>query len=230
MVRRGGHEAPPVQRRDSAVALIEGALVKTFTAIAVLGAIILGGPPAVDDWATSAAAAFLTADERQAWRHLESDAAREAFQRKYWARRDPTPATARNEFKELVEARIRSADAQLQLGKTPGSRTARGLVLVVFGRPSVQQQTMGALKNAPEMTTPGRVSLPNDAFTTTEFHTWVYDRDTRADLLDTLAMPRIEVTFIVEPGRRDELQQPTRVREWQEIVARASIVNGAAPE
>ena len=204
--------------------------MKTFTALAVLGAVIIRGPLAVDDWARSAPAAFLTADERQEWRRLDSDAAREAFQRKYWARRDPTPATTRNEFKELVEARIRSADAQLQLGKTAGSKTARGLVLVVFGRPSLQQQTMGPLKNAPEMTTPGRISLPNDAFTTTEFHTWVYDRSTRADLLETLAMPRVEVTFIVEPGQRDELQQPARFREWQEIVARASIVNGAAPE
>jgi hypothetical protein len=68
------------------------------------------------------------------------------------------------------------------------------------------------------------LSIPNDAFATTEFHTWIYDRDTRPDVLSTLGASHVEIPFIVEPGHRDELQQPGRFHEWQEIVARASIV------
>lgn len=196
----------------------------TFIALIVWSAVIRSAPP--QDWSSSPEAYFLTPEEKREWKALRSETAREEFRTSYWKRRDPTPLTERNEFRETVEARIRSADVQLTVGKTPGSRTARGLVLIVLGRPSLQQQTSGPLKNTPEMTTPGRISIPNEAFETTEFHTWVYDRDTRADLLNVLGIAHLEVAFIVKPGHRDELQQPGRFQQWREIVARHSIVSG----
>lgn len=196
----------------------------TFIALIVWSAAIRSAPP--QDWSSSPEAYFLTPEEKREWKALRSETAREEFRTSYWKRRDPTPLTERNEFRETVEARIRSADVQLTVEKTPGSRTARGLVLIVLGRPSLQQQTSGPLKNTPEMTTPGRISIPNEAFETTEFHTWVYDRDTRADLLNVLGIAHLEVAFIVKPGHRDELQQPGRFQQWREIVARHSIVSG----
>jgi hypothetical protein len=51
----------------------------------------------------------------------------------------------------------------------------------------------------------------------------VYDRSTRADLLNVLGPPSIEINFVVEPGKRDELQNPSRVHQWRELVARHSI-------
>jgi GWxTD domain-containing protein len=180
-----------------------------------------------EDWSKSPDAAFLTSEERRQWKELRSDESREDFKKLYWSRRDPDPLTEPNEFREMVQARIRSADAQFSVGKTPGSRTARGLVLIVLGRPSIQQQTVGPVTGAPEMSTPGRISIPNDAFATTEFHTWIYDRDTRPDLLKLLGASHCEIAFIVEPGHGDQLQQPGRFRGWQEIVARQSIVKTA---
>jgi GWxTD domain-containing protein len=199
----------------------------TLATLVLLACTFLGSAPPPEDWAKSPEAAFLTTEERRQWQELRSDESREEFKKVYWSRRDPDPATAANEFREMVQARIRSADAQFSVGKTPGSRTARGLVLIVLGRPSIQQQFAGAIKGVPDMSTPGRISIPNDAFATTEFHTWVYDRDTRPDLLKLLGTSRVEVAFIVEPGHRDELQQPGRFHEWQAIVARESIVPSA---
>ena len=167
----------------------------------------------------------MTSEERQAWKNLPSDEAREQFRREYWRRRDPTPGTERNEFQERVLARIKAADAQFTIGKTPGSRTARGLVFIVLGQPAVQRQTIGPLKTAPEMIAPGRIGIPSEAFENREWHTWVYDRENAPDLLKTLNLPALEVAFIVEPGRRDELQNSSRFNSWREIVARRSIVN-----
>jgi GWxTD domain-containing protein len=199
----------------------------TLLQLALLAcSIVLRSAPA-QDWSRSPEAAFLTTEERRQWKDLRSDESREDFKKLYWSRRDPNPLTETNEFREMVQARIRSADAQFSVGKTLGSRTARGLVLIVLGRPSIQQQTVGPVKGVPEMTTPGRISIPNDAFATTEFHTWGYDRETRPDLLNMLGASRVEIAFIVEPGHRDELQQPGRFHEWQEIVARESIVRSA---
>ena len=180
---------------------------------------------AAEDWSKTAEAAFLTADERRAWKVLKSDEAREEFKDAYWKRRDPDPDTPKNEFRERILDRIRLADTEFGVAHRRGSSSARGLVLVVMGRPSTRQQTQGPIKGAPEIITPGRVSIPNDAFTTTEFHTWAYDRDDRPELLDILGLSHIEVSFIVDPGRRDELQNPGRFHDWQEMIARASLVS-----
>jgi GWxTD domain-containing protein len=203
-------------------------VVMTALVVAAFVSSIAGSTPGQaappQDWSRSPEAYFLTAEEKREWSGLSSDAAREAFQESYWKRRDPTPLTARNEFRETIEARIRSADAQLTVGKTPGSRTARGMVLILLGRPSSQQLTLGPVKGrAPEMITPGILTLPNDAFSTSEFHTWIYERETSADLLDALGMPRLEISFIIEPGHRDQMQQPDRFQQWREILARRSI-------
>jgi GWxTD domain-containing protein len=103
------------------------------------------------DWSASAEAAFLTREELAAWKTLRSDDDRERFKVAYWQRRDPTPGTDRNEFKETILSRIRSADSRFAGGKKHGSETARGRVFVVLGAPSVERQTIGPLNRSPEM-------------------------------------------------------------------------------
>ena len=182
---------------------------------------------AAEDWSTSPEAAFLTREERQAWKKLKSDADRERFKAEYWQRRDPVPETERNEFQELVLSRIRTADARYAIGKTAGSRTARGLAFIVLGAPAAERQTMGPLKTAPQIMPGNQVAMPMEAFETTEFHTWVYERETNSDLLNLLNVPTAQIAFIVEPGRRDQMQDSSRFQAWREIVARHSIVNGS---
>jgi GWxTD domain-containing protein len=202
-------------------------IVSTLLSAALMDA---PGQRAAADWSTSPEGYFLTMDERQEWKALRSDEAREQFKDLYWSRRDPSPGTPRNEFKDAVLARIRRADAQFTVGKKRGSETAEGFAYVVFGAPSIRKQTMGPLKTAPEMVAPGQMRLPNEAFATTEWHTWIYDRDENADLLGVLGAPSIEIAFVVEPGHRDELQNPSRVQQWRELVARHSILRGEPPK
>ena len=187
------------------------------------------GEPKVEDWASSPEAYFLTAAERQEWKKLTTEEARTQFRTDYWQRRDPTPGTDRNEFQEVVLSRIRAADARFAIGKTAGSRTARGRVFIVFGPPAAQRLTAGPLKSAPEVMGPGgRLGLPNEAFETREWHTWVYDREANSDLLTLLNVPSLEIAFIFEPGRRDELQDSSRFERWRQIVARQSIAEEKA--
>lgn len=202
-----------------------------MTALALVFVSALITPPAagqIADWSKSPEGYFLTSEEKQVWKGLRSDDARQQFRLAYWKRRDPTPGTERNEFQELVLGRIRRADAEFTIGKTPGSRSAQGLVFVVLGPPSARQQTIGPIKGAPDLTNPGRISIPNDAFDTTEFLTWVYDRPASTDVLGILQVPSLEVTFIVEPGRRDEIRNAVRFQEWRELIARHTIAVAAA--
>jgi GWxTD domain-containing protein len=192
--------------------------------LAFVLAIPAPGERRAQDWSSSPEAYFLTAGERLQWNMLTSEEARARFRDEYWLRRDPTPGTERNEFQELVLSRIHAADARFAIGKTLGSRTARGLVFIVLGPPAVQRETMGPLKSSPEMIAPGRLGVPSEAFDNREWHTWVYDREKNADLLMMLGVPSLEIAFIFDPGRRDELQDSSRFQRWREIVARRSIV------
>lgn len=58
-----------------------------------------------------------------------------AFADLFWARRDPTPATPVNEYRQLIEALVQYADANFKGEKMRGALTARGGTLLVYGQP-----------------------------------------------------------------------------------------------
>jgi GWxTD domain-containing protein len=80
--------------------------------------------------------AYITTDaERQAFRRLETDAEREHFIEQFWLRRDPTPGTPRNEFKEEHYRRIAYANARFRTAtELPGWKTDRGRIYITFAR------------------------------------------------------------------------------------------------
>src|ERR1019366_4681619 len=51
-------------------------------------------------WVSEDVAYIIADDERKAFKNLQSDAEREHFVEQFWLRRDPTPGTPANEFKE----------------------------------------------------------------------------------------------------------------------------------
>ncbi|HEV2022744.1 MAG TPA: GWxTD domain-containing protein, partial [Terriglobales bacterium] len=63
-----------------------------------------------------------------------NDEERDQFIEQFWLRRDPTPDTVENEFKEEHYRRIAYANEHYQSGKA-GFRTDRGRVYVIFGPP-----------------------------------------------------------------------------------------------
>jgi GWxTD domain-containing protein len=65
---------------------------------------------------------------------LSNDEERDQFIEAFWARRDPTPDTEENEFKEDHYARIAYANEHFAAG-IPGWKTDRGRIYIVFGKP-----------------------------------------------------------------------------------------------
>ena len=51
-------------------------------------------------WLNEDVAYIITDEERQAFKRLQTDEEREQFIEQFWLRRDPTPDTVENEFKE----------------------------------------------------------------------------------------------------------------------------------
>ncbi|HYE24294.1 MAG TPA: GWxTD domain-containing protein [Clostridia bacterium] len=77
---------------------------------------------------------IITGEELQAFRQLSNDEERDQFIEQFWLRRDPTPDTVENEFKEEHYRRIAYANEHFASG-IQGWRTDRGRTYVVWGPP-----------------------------------------------------------------------------------------------
>src|SRR5262245_4379797 len=81
-----------------------------FLAGAAISAAALAQLAKYKDWAKAPEAYFLTADEKTQWAAVKSDEEAEKFIATYWAKRDPNPNTAQNEFRDAIQRRIAAAD------------------------------------------------------------------------------------------------------------------------
>src|SRR5258706_8798894 len=83
-------------------------------------------------WIEQDVAYIITGPEREAFHRLQNDEEREQFIEQFWLRRDPTPDTAENEFKEEHYRRIAYANERYASG-IPGWKTDRGRIYITFG-------------------------------------------------------------------------------------------------
>jgi len=77
---------------------------------------------------------IITDEERRAFKNLQTDEEREQFIEQFWLRRDPTPDTVENEYKEEHYRRIAYANERFASG-IPGWKTDRGRIYITFGPP-----------------------------------------------------------------------------------------------
>jgi len=77
---------------------------------------------------------IISDEERTAFKRLQTDDEKQAFIEQFWLRRDPTPDTEENEFKEEHYRRIAWANDRYASG-IPGWKTDRGQIYIKFGPP-----------------------------------------------------------------------------------------------
>jgi len=86
---------------------------------------------------------IITDEELSAFKKLTTNAERDTFIEGFWQRRDPTPDTAENEYKEEHYRRIAYANEHYAAGM-PGWRTDRGRIYIMYGPPtSIDSHPMG---------------------------------------------------------------------------------------
>jgi GWxTD domain-containing protein len=77
---------------------------------------------------------IISDEERKAFKQLSNDEERDQFIEAFWQRRDPTPDTEENEFKEEHYRRIEYANEHFPAG-IPGWKTDRGRIYIMYGPP-----------------------------------------------------------------------------------------------
>ena len=147
---------------------------------------------------------IISDEERTAFKRLQTDDEREAFIEQFWLRRDPTPDTEENEFKEEHYRRIAWANDRFASG-LPGWKTDRGMIYIKFGPPDENDShTSGG---------PGPRDIEEGGGQTTFFpyERWRYryldccGSDVVIEFVDTSLTNEYHITM--DPSEKDALQR-----------------------
>lgn len=116
-----------------------------LSAVALFLTVALDGFAALSktyaDWAKGPFQHLMTIDETKRWSSIKTDEQARQFIDLFWARRDPSPGTAVNEFKNAMEERAKVADSRFGTSKLKGSATDRGKAFIALGSPSKIRRT-----------------------------------------------------------------------------------------
>jgi len=160
----------------------------------------LGG--AYKRWLDQDVAWIITPDERAAFLKLQTDDEREQFIEQFWLRRDPTPDTVENEFREEHYRRIAYANERFASG-IAGWRTDRGRIYIAWGPPDERDEhaSGGSYQRTPEEGGGTTSTFP--------FEIWRYRRldgvesDVQLEFIDPTLSGEYRLT--IDPCEKDAL-------------------------
>ncbi|HEX7961001.1 MAG TPA: GWxTD domain-containing protein [Terriglobales bacterium] len=110
---------------------------------------------------------IITDEERAAFKQLSNNEEKDQFIEQFWLRRDPTPDTPENEYKDEHYRRIQYANEHFPAG-IPGWKTDRGRMYIMYGPPdSIDSHPSGGTYQRPQEEGGGTTS-------TFPFETWRY--------------------------------------------------------
>jgi GWxTD domain-containing protein len=153
-------------------------------------------------WLNEDVTYIITDEERKAWKRLSTDDEREQFIEQFWLRRDPTPDTEENEYKEEHYRRIAYSNERFASG-IPGWKTDRGRIYIVYGPPDeIDDHSSGGSYDRPYEEGGGTTS-------TFPFVDWTYryiegvGSNVKIEFVDTTMSGEFRMTM--DPSEKDAL-------------------------
>jgi GWxTD domain-containing protein len=145
---------------------------------------------------------IITDEEKTSFKRLNTDEEREQFIEQFWLRRDPTPDTQENEYKEEHYRRIAYSNERFASG-IPGWKTDRGRIYITFGPPDeIEDHPSGGTYQRPIEEGGGTTS-------TFPFQKWRYryidgiGNDVIIEFVDTTMTGEFRMTM--DPSEKDAL-------------------------
>jgi GWxTD domain-containing protein len=130
----------PLEAPRTVLSPVLSAIILTITAALVLTAWQdkpqdNPAPTPYQKWLTEDVVYIITPQERTDFTLLSTDKEREDFIEQFWLRRDPTPGTVENEFKEEHYRRIGYANNHFEGKNIAGWKSDRGRIYIIYGPP-----------------------------------------------------------------------------------------------
>jgi GWxTD domain-containing protein len=153
-------------------------------------------------WLNEDVSYIITDEERAVFKKLQTDEEREQFIEQFWLRRDPTPDSVENEFKEEHYRRIAYANEHYASG-IPGWKTDRGRIYITYGpADEIESHPSGGTYERPPEEGGGTTS-------TFPFETWRYRyiEDIGNDIIIEFVDPTMsgEYRMTMDPSEKDAL-------------------------
>src|SRR5271154_5608935 len=153
-------------------------------------------------WMSEDVAYIITDEERKAFKQMSTDEEREQFVEQFWLRRDPTPDTVENEYKEEHYRRIAYANEHYASG-IPGWKADRGRIYITFGPPDeIDSHPSGGSYERP-------IEEGGGSTSTYPFETWRYryidgiGNNVEIEFVDTTMSGEYHMTM--DPSEKDAL-------------------------
>jgi GWxTD domain-containing protein len=154
-------------------------------------------------WLNQEAVYIISQEERRAFSQLNTDEEREMFIEQFWLRRDPTPGTPENEYREEHYRRIAYANESFSNNDAPGWKTDRGMIYIKYGPPDEREEhRAGGAYQRPIEEGGGQTS-------TFPFEKWRYryiegiGKDVTIEFVDTTRTGDFHMTM--DPAEKDAL-------------------------
>ena len=153
-------------------------------------------------WLDNDVTYIITDEERKAFKRFNTDEEREQFVEQFWLRRDPTPDSMENEYKEEHYRRIAYSNERYASG-IPGWKTDRGRIYITFGPPDeIESHPSGGTYQRPQAEGGGETS-------TYPFEDWRYryidgiGNDVNIEFVDPTMTGEYRMTM--DPSEKDAL-------------------------
>jgi len=178
-------------------------------------------------WLNEDVVYIISDEERAAFKQLSNDEERDQFIEAFWQRRDPTPDTEENEFKEDHYRRIAYANEHFAAG-IPGWKTDRGRIYITFGpADEIDSHPSGGTYERPMEEGGGETS-------TYPFEDWRYrylegiGQEVIIEFVDTCMCGEYHMT--IDRGEKDALAETPNggetLYEQMGLTSKASRLNG----
>ncbi|MEO8430151.1 MAG: GWxTD domain-containing protein [Acidobacteriota bacterium] len=197
-------------------------------------------PIGVEPGSEAALRFIMTSREKDAWMRVSDSQEKAEFLTQFWRRRDPSPTTPENEFREEIERRIRFADSRFAQEEHRGSESDRGMVFVLMGPPSyigqkpfkTEDDPLQIARNAPIRETTrnadgstSTILVPRTALTAQTLQgtreIWYYRRDR---LPKQVRFTEVDFEFLTRKGIGTAvLQRDHEILTTLDQVARAAL-------
>lgn len=151
------------------------------------------------DWAKGPVQWLMTPEEQAQWKNVKTDADAQAFIDLFWAKRDPSPGTPQNEYKDRFDQLVKYSDDRFSTGRSKGSLTDRGKVFIVFGPPkSMQHGNLGPTTGAADdrgfgMNEGSATASGSSSTEKSGREVWIYEGDSAQK---GFGSPKAEVDFL----------------------------------
>lgn len=143
------HPFPPIGR----ILGRSAARLRLPAAAALALALAAGGPapgaagaePNLASWIDGPIRYIARKEEVKTFRKLRKDSDRTLFIDRFWARRDPTPESLSNEYRQIFWERVSGANELFLDSAKPGWKTDRGKIYILYGPPTKIEEDLHVL-------------------------------------------------------------------------------------